>query len=58
MKSAFNELKNQHRHLDYGLLLAVIICSAGSSLLIYSIHANYFRIDGTVCRTRYFSDQL
>ena len=40
MKSAFNELKNQHRHLDYGLLLAVIICSAVSSLLIYSIHAN------------------
>ena len=40
MKSAFNELKNQHRHLDYGLLLAVIICSAVSSLLIYAIHAN------------------
>lgn len=40
MKSAFNELKNQHRHLDCGLLLAVIICSAVSSLLIYSIHAN------------------
>lgn len=40
MKSAFNELKNQHRHLDYGLLLAVIICSAVSSLLIYSIYAN------------------
>ncbi|MBO5265219.1 MAG: FtsW/RodA/SpoVE family cell cycle protein [Ruminococcus sp.] len=40
MKSAFNELKNQHRHLDYGLLLAVIICSVVSSLLIYSIHAN------------------
>jgi len=40
MKSAFNELKNQHRHLDYGLLLAVIICSAVSSMLIYSIHAN------------------
>lgn len=40
MKSAFKDLIKQHRRLDYGLLLAVVICSAISVVLIYSIHEN------------------
>lgn len=60
MKSVFKDLSKNRRHLDYGLLLAVIICSAVSSVLIYSIAENHLieKVGSSYYKTQAFSAVL
>lgn len=57
MKSAFKNLNGNHHRTDIGLLLAVLVCSCISSLLLYSITANGVleKVDASYYKTQIFS---
>lgn len=57
MKSAFKKIKIKKHSIDFGLLFAVTLCAAISSLLIYSIHENNVleKVGSSYWQTQLFS---
>ena len=57
MKSAFKKLPSEKHSIDIGLLFAVTLCAALSSLLIYSIVKNklLYKIGDSYWETQLFS---